>query len=1162
MKNKAFKTKLLTVLLTLCMVLSLVPLSVFAATPATETADFTVGQGREAITLLNQYKTGTAESLWDNTAKTLTLWGVDFTTTAQTAVKLPAGATIVLKDGTHNTIQSGDVSLEVSGGYSNATYINALDAAGSLTIEGGTAGSGTLSVFAGKLKNSGDGWVYSSGISVDGDFTVKGGRVTVRGGCAESDGSCFSFGVKMDSDTKNKALLVTGGTLTAIADEAYELEEGGTKRASFSRGVEMFRGNVIVSGSGKLRAESVEAMAEATVMSNGLYISAGNLTVANSAEVAVAGAYAAYISGGSLRLDGGSLTAVSTQTADDNGNLGCAIDMDMDLNKQVADSGSITVSGGTLETVNGDIRMSTIGATGNQSLFTVTGGTIVNRGQLYGPKKLDISGGTMQTQGIEAEALTLSDGSLTIREPVRKNPNYDNLLVRPALDVKTLTVSGGTLDAAWDWGQFTPIVFPVNTYYGYTDSLVEMTGSSSVATFTGGTTTLDTGKAGNTALLIKGQLTIGDGMAETGADSSHRQLGTAPVKIAAAAASTAITTVDVENVKLDYQPGTAPQVSAKRAGTNQDKYDILFECWEKLEKDANDTVSTVAYWYSDENCYSDGNVQFNTFEKGGRYRYSMKLQAKDGYTFDSNLTNRENVTLNGASLPSGSWVMVMDDGKTCLIQYGTELRPGQAVEEIRLDAVINFNAGDKPLFSTGVIDPIVDTDHQRWDANDGSGYGITSSDYWNERYNGKLITEFEAGKSYTYGVYFKISDLGMEEGYRFDQNTKLYINGEEITLTPDQIDVDDSGETIWFSNVLTMTPTTVEVIDVVEINNVTVSFKDGDKPVFTGKSTEGVKYAYNCEWWELDSKTGAISADFFSGAYENKITAFEAGKTYHYGVYVKAVGYVESENTTYLFGPNTKLKINGEFVNYTRYEGDESDGSDGTMWVLTDLTMTPEAGGTTPAEKYTVTYTDGVDGEEIFKDQVYTVEFGKAIPAFNGTPARDGYKFTGWTPKVADIVTRNATYTAQWEKLTPAETFTVTYTDGVDNEEIFKDQTYTVESGKATPAFNGTPTRKGYTFAGWKPAVAATVTSNATYEATWKSDSATTTPSDNKPSTGETTSPNTGNGTTSPNTGETTSLKTGDNSNLALWFAVLFISGGVLTVLGIASRKKSKNALK
>ena len=622
------KSKLTAILLALCLALSLVPMTVFAATPATETADFTVGQGREAITLLNQYKTGTAESLWDNTAKTLTLWGVDFTTTAQTAVKLPAGSTIVLKDGTTNTIQSGEVTLRVSGGYSNEAYVNALDAVGSLTIQGGTAGSGTLSVFAGKLKNSGDGWVYSSGISVDGDFTVKGGRVTARGGCAESDGSCFSFGVKMDSDTKNKALLVTGGTLTAIADEAYELEEGGTKRASFSRGVEMFRGNVIVSGSGKLRAESVGEMAEATVMSNGLYISAGNLTVANSAEVAVAGAYAACISGGSLRLDGGSLTAVSTQTADDNGNLGCAIDMDMDLNKQVADSGSITVSGGTLETVNGDIRMSTIGATGNQSLFTVTGGTVVNRGQLYGPKKLDISGGTIQTQGIDADALTLSAGSLTIREPVRKNPNYDNLLVRPALDVNTLTVSGGTLDAAWDWGEFTPIVFPVNTYYGYADSLVEMTGSGSTATFTGGTTTLDTGKAGNTALLIKGTLTIGDGMAETGADSSHHQLGTAPVKIAAAAASTAITTVDVANVKLDYQPGDAPRATAAVAAADQGKYRVANEYWQEL----NENDVPVAAWFSDGGAYSTLPT-ITAFESGKKYVYSVMLLPERGYDF-------------------------------------------------------------------------------------------------------------------------------------------------------------------------------------------------------------------------------------------------------------------------------------------------------------------------------------------------------------------------------------------------------------------------------------------------------------------------------------------------------------------------------------------------
>ena len=72
----------------------------------------------------------------------------------------------------------------------------------------------------------------------------------------------------------------------------------------------------------------------------------------------------------------------------------------------------------------------------------------------------------------------------------------------------------------------------------------------------------------------------------------------------------------------------------------------------------------------------------------------------------------------------------------------------------------------------------------------------------------------------------------------------------------------------------------------------------------------------------------------------------------------------------------------------------------------------------------------------------------------------------------------------------PAQKYTVTYTDGVDGVEVFKDQVYAdLTAGTATPAFNGTPTRVGYVFAGWNPAVAATVTGNATYAATWKVDS-------------------------------------------------------------------------
>ena len=66
------------------------------------------------------------------------------------------------------------------------------------------------------------------------------------------------------------------------------------------------------------------------------------------------------------------------------------------------------------------------------------------------------------------------------------------------------------------------------------------------------------------------------------------------------------------------------------------------------------------------------------------------------------------------------------------------------------------------------------------------------------------------------------------------------------------------------------------------------------------------------------------------------------------------------------------------------------------------------------------------------------------------------------------------------------EVYTVTYTDGVDGEEVFADQVYSdLRKDSTTPAFNGTPTRTGYTFAGWEPEVAATVTETVTYVAKW-----------------------------------------------------------------------------
>lgn len=152
------------------------------------------------------------------------------------------------------------------------------------------------------------------------------------------------------------------------------------------------------------------------------------------------------------------------------------------------------------------------------------------------------------------------------------------------------------------------------------------------------------------------------------------------------------------------------------------------------------------------------------------------------------------------------------------------------------------------------------------------------------------------------------------------------------------------------------------------------------------------------------------------------------------------------------------------------------------QWAVDTPVTFPVECETEPETTYTVTYTDGVENEEIFADQVYgNLLSGTATPAFNGTPTRAGYKFLGWEPTVAETVTENATYVAQWEKL-----YTVTYTDGVGGK-AFKDDVHSdLEKDTKTPAYkDGIPTRKGFKFLGWEPEVADTVTEDVTYIAKW-----------------------------------------------------------------------------
>lgn len=246
-----------------------------------------------------------------------------------------------------------------------------------------------------------------------------------------------------------------------------------------------------------------------------------------------------------------------------------------------------------------------------------------------------------------------------------------------------------------------------------------------------------------------------------------------------------------------------------------------------------------------------------------------------------------------------------------------------------------YRSGDAPQATAEVlVDPLFEEyeiAYECWEEmENGEPVAFWYSDESKYTPSMKKITQFEEGKTYMYSI-----ELREKNGYTFADNCSVTINGNPISATANAVKTVDG---LFIMNVETICPEATKEISVIEINNATLTFKDGDKPVFTGTVPENDQYAFRCEWWSLDENTGIVSTEPEWGGdiYKNKITAFEAGKTYHYGVYVTAY--------TADISPDAKLKINGREVKYTRI-GDESDTQ--SFWVETDLTMTPAADGHT-----------------------------------------------------------------------------------------------------------------------------------------------------------------------------------------------------------------------
>ena len=212
-----------------------------------------------------------------------------------------------------------------------------------------------------------------------------------------------------------------------------------------------------------------------------------------------------------------------------------------------------------------------------------------------------------------------------------------------------------------------------------------------------------------------------------------------------------------------------------------------------------------------------------------------------------------------------------------------------------------------------------------------------------------------------------------------------------------------------------------------------------------------------------------------------------------------------------------------------------------------------------------VTYTNDVDGSndslyaEGYKDHALVTTYGEWSANEDGTITRD--------------VTKKCKYCGYQENVTEYQV-KLTYDA---NGGVGTIDSTTGAAGESVTVAENVFTRNNYTFTGWNTQVdgkgtaykagdSFTLTDKDTVlYAQWSKNSGSA-----GTGTNETAKPNTGtgtNGTAKPSAGTgtngtakpTDSPKTGDNSNLALWFALLFVSGGAAIGTMVVSRKKKYN---
>lgn len=207
---------------------------------------------------------------------------------------------------------------------------------------------------------------------------------------------------------------------------------------------------------------------------------------------------------------------------------------------------------------------------------------------------------------------------------------------------------------------------------------------------------------------------------------------------------------------------------------------------------------------------------------------------------------------------------------------------------------------------------------------------------------------------------------------------------------------------------------------------------------------------------------GPTVSEFLKGSIASPDKAYDSSETDNLTEVFKAIS---DSVTTGITGKDLEVFDGAApFVSVSQLPQSMPQDTSGFKWKLENATTTTE--GTQTYYTYELEYfvTLDADHPEFEEGKLYPLNGETYIAMPNGSKV----KFP--VPGAKGIKSR----------------YTVTYTDGVDGEVVFKDKVFPDRVvGTPTPEFGGTPTRAGYTFKGWSPAVEENVTRDITYNATW-----------------------------------------------------------------------------